>query len=680
MTGHDVAVYPSSDPVNGGKIVVAADESGFAVYRFNSNGTRDTTFDGDGRAATPGFGDNNGWSEIGLGITLQSDGKVLVVGTQYVPGSTAILNSRDFAIARFNVDGSLDASFGGDGTVTTSFEPSDSVGSIATNEHALAVKTQFIAGLERIIVGGYSNGNFAVARYDLSGTLDPTFGVGGIVTTNFGYRAADPLNPGTYDIGNCLAVQNDGKIVLGGWSATTYDVALARYEINGVLDPTFGTGGLVTTDFGDYEQAYDVAVQPDGKIVLAGHGSYDGRFLVARYTSAGILDNEFGDGLGAVSTPFGRAAYERGLGVALQADGKIVLGGGDFYGGRYLFRFEGGDTPPPPSALLINDADSYEWSITTTFTVTLTTINDVPVTVNYATADGTAIGGLDYVPTAGTLVFEPGETRKTVMVPLVDDRFIEPTETFFLNLSAPTNATIQDSQATGTIRDEDLPPSISINNVALDEGDEGTVTATFIVQLSRPATETITVDYATADANALAGSDYEAAVGTLIFNPFEIAKTIEITVNSDIRFEQNEWSFVKLSNATNATISGSGQGQGTIRNDDTWPLLTVSDVTKLERSSGSTAFVFTVNLSKPYSDTVTVRYATADGTAKSGKDYQATSGTLTFAPGETTKTITVYVKADRTQESNEVFYLNLFSNTNASIADNQGLGTIQDDD
>ena len=224
-------------------------------------------------------------------------------------------------------------------------------------------------------------------------------------------------------------------------------------------------------------------------------------------------------------------------------------------------------------------------------------------------------------------------------------------------------------------------PSVRIGDVTVIEGHTGTVSATFTVNLSAAYSEVVTVQYAAANGTATAGSDYQAASGTLTFAPGETEKTISIGVLGDTLVESNETFTVNLSNPTGALIADR-TGVGTIVNDDTeLPRITISDVSKREGRNGSTLFVFTVSLSAPATSQVTVRYATADGTAKAGEDYVAATGTLSFAAGETTKTITIKVKGDRKLEADEYFYLDLFDNSSNSLfTKSRGIGTILNDD
>jgi hypothetical protein len=223
-------------------------------------------------------------------------------------------------------------------------------------------------------------------------------------------------------------------------------------------------------------------------------------------------------------------------------------------------------------------------------------------------------------------------------------------------------------------------PSISVKDATITEGNTGTTSASFTVTLSAASSQTVTVQYDTTDGSASAGSDYRTASGTLTLAPGQTSQTITVAVIGDRVPEPNETFFVNLSGATNATIAD-GQGVGTISDDE--PRISISDVSKKEgNGKKTTLFVFTVTLSVAYDQPVIMSYSTVDGTAKtSGKDYIAKTGTITFNPGETTKTITIEVICDKTKESNETFYLDLFDNSSNSLfTKNRGIGTIWNDD
>ena len=203
-----------------------------------------------------------------------------------------------------------------------------------------------------------------------------------------------------------------------------------------------------------------------------------------------------------------------------------------------------------------------------TFTVTLSAAASSTVSVNYATADGTAVAGSDYTATSGTLSFTAGQTSKTISVPVLGDTVIENDETFVVNLSGASGATLSRAQGIATIRNDDLP-SLSVNDVRLNEGNSGTTNAVFTVTLSAAAPFPVTVNYATANGTATAGSDYAAQAGNLTFTAGQTSKTISVPVQGDTTVEPDETFFVNLSSAAGGVI-GNPQGTGTILNDDSF--------------------------------------------------------------------------------------------------------------
>jgi hypothetical protein len=188
----------------------------------------------------------------------------------------------------------------------------------------------------------------------------------------------------------------------------------------------------------------------------------------------------------------------------------------------------------------------------------------------------------------------------------------------------------------------------------------------------------VTVTFATANGTASA-ADYAGGSSTVTILAGQTTAMITIQVNGDDLDEANETYFVNLSGPVNATIAD-GQGLGTILDDDPAPSLSINDVSVLEGDRGTTIAVFTISLGTASGQSVTVNFATANGTASSGTDYTSRSGSVTFAPGETTKTIEINIKGDRKKESDETFFINLSSPTNAAVLDGQGLGTILNDD
>jgi aryl-phospho-beta-D-glucosidase BglC (GH1 family) len=321
------------------------------------------------------------------------------------------------------------------------------------------------------------------------------------------------------------------------------------------------------------------------------------------------------------------------------------------------------------------------------FTLTLSQASAQPVTVQYATVNGTATAGSDYTAVNGTVTFAQGQTTQTINVPVIRDLVAEGTETFTLQLSHLVGATLAKSSAVGTILDDDSSappplPSASVGAVSVNEGNSGTTMMRFTVTLSSPATGPVTIGYTTADSTAIAGSDYAAKSGTISFAAGETTKTIDVLITGDTQVESNETLLLKLISATGATIA-TPQAIGTILNDDQpppLPTLSISNSSVNEGNSGTINMTFTVTLSQASATAVTVKYATADGTATAGADYNAASATLTFAPGAISQTVTVAVRGDTLVEGNETLRVVLGSPSGATIATGTGTGTIVDDD
>ena len=321
------------------------------------------------------------------------------------------------------------------------------------------------------------------------------------------------------------------------------------------------------------------------------------------------------------------------------------------------------------------------------FTVSLNEAATQTVTVDFATAaDGSpnaATSGSDFTPNSGTLTFNVGETSKTISVQTIDDPNQESAETFAVNLSNISGAVLADASGTGTISDNDsVTPALSIDDVS---GDEGT-SLTFTVTLSPAANSAVTVNYSTESDNgpngATAGDDFTAVSnGSLTFNAGETSKTVSITTIDDPDVEGDELFNVLLNNASGATIAD-GSGQGTIvNNDNALPTVSIANAPAVLEGNDS---IFTVTLSESSNDTVTVDFATADGNGPIGAmtpgDYTAATGTLTFNPGETQKTISITTIDDGVPEENEEFAVSLSNASNASIGTANAVGIINDND
>jgi hypothetical protein len=267
------------------------------------------------------------------------------------------------------------------------------------------------------------------------------------------------------------------------------------------------------------------------------------------------------------------------------------------------------------SQLWVSDVSVTEGNsgtVNAAFTVTLSPSSASTVTVNYATANGTATAGSDYTAASSTLTFSAGQTSKTVNVAVIGDTVAEANETFYLTLASPVNATIADGQGTGTIVNDDAGGvALSINNVSVAEGNSGTVNAVFTVTLSAASAQTVTVSYATANGTATAGSDYTATTGSLSFSAGTTSRTIAVAVIGDTAYEGNETFLVNLSSPVGATLAD-GQGQATIVNDD----------------------------AAPPGTTVPVVWTAAVGVAVSGNSLTKTTATGTTAGAISTQQIT----------------------------------------
>jgi hypothetical protein len=223
-------------------------------------------------------------------------------------------------------------------------------------------------------------------------------------------------------------------------------------------------------------------------------------------------------------------------------------------------------------------------------------------------------------------------------------------------------------------------PSLSIGDVMLQEGSSGTTTFSFPVALSGATDQQVVVYYSTLDGTATVSSeDYQTASGVVAFAPGVTTLFANVLVNGDTLNEDDETFTVTLFNATGAPLK-KAQGTGVILNDDPVPSLTIGDVSQLEGNSGTSNMTFTVTISDLSGKTVKVNYATANGSAVAPGDYLAQSGTLTFAPGTATQTITVPVVGNTIDTPNKTFVVNLSGAVNATIADTQATGTIIDDD
>jgi uncharacterized delta-60 repeat protein len=465
-----VAFYGHSQIVVAGGIQGANGISEIEVARLNLDGSLDLTFGGSGNGIVL-YADTQDRGSMGCNaLAIQSDGKIVV------SGSDSFNNNTYFALVRFNTDGTVDTSFqfsnaglltGQAGLVLTDFPTPAGTG------HSAYVNGLVIAPNGTIAAAGtgldaIGNQRFAVDLYNPNGTPDADFnGVGREMTSL-----------GTSDLGFGIACQSDGNFVVSGSTiqGTNAAFTLLRYHPDGTLDPSFGAAGVTSTNFPDgtggpigngiqVDYAGRLALQADGKIVVVGlsedANQFGGRnFAVARFNPDGSLDSTFNfDGL-VTTDLFGGERNDTGIAVGLQADGKITIVGDsvDAFGNEIIgvARYTGDPGQLQLSSLSVTLGEGAGNAI---LTVTRTGGATGPVTVHYATSDGSAAAGADYSAVSGNLAFGDSQTSQAIIIPIVNDATLEGgSETFFVTLSNPTGGASLGAQSTEqvTIRDPDM--------------------------------------------------------------------------------------------------------------------------------------------------------------------------------------------------------------------------------
>jgi uncharacterized delta-60 repeat protein len=314
-TPHAMVIQPDGKIIVAGQALVSVSTTGatdvFALLRYLPNGSLDTGFGRGGRITT-----KIGIQDAALAVALQPDGKIVAAGYANV-GPAGSLNFA-FALVRYNTNGSLDRTFDLDGKVVTDLTTyMDELTGVAIQPDGNIVAAGF--------VNGGNSSDFAVARYNPNGSIDRSFGVGGVAQTDF-------LQ--SIDGGAEMVLLPDGKIVVAGTvydSTGAGDFALVRYNPNGTLDATFGSGGKVRTNFSatSSDILYDMDIAPGGKLVVAGASGQPGKwdFAVARYNANGTLDRTFDVDGKFVRDISGFGTQDTAGGVAVQPNGKIVVSG-----------------------------------------------------------------------------------------------------------------------------------------------------------------------------------------------------------------------------------------------------------------------------------------------------------------------------------------------------------------
>ena len=315
------------------------------------------------------------------------------------------------------------------------------------------------------------------------------------------------------------------------------------------------------------------------------------------------------------------------------------------------------------------------------FEVSLSPAQATTVQVSYETVAGSATADEDYLSQSGVLVFDPGVTTRSLAVPVLGDTDSEGDESFTVRLFDAGGVELDDG-ATGTILDDDAPlPQITTGDVTVDESDGS---ADVLLRLSSAADGEVTVEFSTADGSATAGSDYTASSGTASFPPGTVETTVSIAILNDDETEQAETFTVQLGNPVGAVLADGEGATVTIEDDDGEtppPSLSIGDIEITEGDAGTTTARFPLTLSRTAESRVTVDFSTRDGTALvADGDYEAGSGRVEIAVGQSTAFVDVSVQGDNRDEDDETFFVDLLSVDGATVADGEGQGLIVDDD
>lgn len=733
------AVVQQSD----GKLVLVGDgtlnpddNADFVVVRLMADGTLDGSFSTDG-VARANFGDVpvfGGSYDVAHAVIQQTDGKLVLAGT--TAQVLQIFGDDDIALARFNADGTLDSTFGDGGRASLD------IGS--TNDVAFSLIQQ--DGDKLVIAGTAVTGGFyrqVFARFNANGTLDATFGTGGTTLTNFGEGPGswandiaqqpdgklvaigqvselasrdfsivrlsengvfDPLFDGdgilavdfdgNEDVATAVALQADNAIVAAGFTTSTegrVSAALLRVNADGSPDNSFGIAGKAVIDMGGQSLLNSIAVQADGRLIATGtrFGADGGQdMILARFNSDGALDTSYGiDGVATADFGTGDTAH-LSIGVALiqQADGKYVAAGPNSLGTFGVARFDDSAAFPGRIGFTATNQSAAETVASVSYTVRRTGGRTGAVSVNYVTAAGQAQPGSDFEGASGTLTWNDGDADdKTLIINIIDDAVVESSEDFSLTLSAPTGgAQLAASEATTSIANDDGPGELyfpgGLYRPAVVEA------ATVInarVRRRDGSTGTVSVKYNTSNGTAGAGTDFVATSGTLTWADGDTSdKIVDVGILDDAAAEGDEGFTITLSNPTGGAsipFLGGAQLVTILDNDAGFGL--ASSTVNIGEFVGSVSLA--VIRSGPAGAAVSVNYTTSSGSATTASDFTSASGTLNWAAGDSAdKTILVTITNDMKDEINETFTVTL-SNPSGGTAlgsNSSTTVTILDDD
>lgn len=534
--------------------------SSLASSSFGQAGRPDSSFGINGFANAAFIDDQRSWANA---IAMQPDNKIIAAGARQIDAQN------DYLLVRFKTNGTLDSSFGNNGTVITTFSPgSDDV------INAVAVQPD-----GKIIAAGSSG----IVRYNKDGSLDNSFAVNGKNTQVASVAYI-----------RCMTLQKDGNILLGGdksfFNAINQHIFFtARLQSNGYYDSTYGTNGLFefnihlgSSNQPNHSRGNEIVVQPDNKILLGGDIQIGNdaisspvKPVIIRINENGTPDLSFGGGDGWNYSN----VYQRGFteSIALQADGKIVAGGFTTPGStdllmiRYLsngnFDSSFGNTGQVTTHVDGKSAWCYALKITDENKI-LSGGGSSGAYEDFFVAQYNNNGTLDSsFGSNGIGLTEPSGCRNNfgfaMLLTTAGDimlagRMEDPP------CISTTNTNIGLLKIKGS-----STPVLTIRNVTVSEGNSGKTTASFKIRLDKPSSSPVTFYYTTVDGTATAATDYTAKSGSVTLLPGKVHAKINIKITGDTQAEINERFYLKLGNAVNATIDGTGKATCIILNDDT---------------------------------------------------------------------------------------------------------------
>lgn len=361
-----------------------------------------------------------------------------------------------------------------------------------------------------------------------------------------------------------IAVDARGNVLVAGWSTNCFESG--HYTNCHVLVKYAKTDGarLWERHSDASFDAIRIGVDGNGNVVMTGTSNGDYYTAKIRGEDGALIWEQRYNGPAN--------GYDAATALALGPNGMVAVTGRSVGQSGLRAAYDGVTVvyrEIPASPLFIDEVVVSEGNAGTTeavFIVNLAHSHSEVISVDFATMDGSATAGIDYRASNGTLIFNAGETRKTITIPVLGDTLDETDETFFVMLENPTNISLDQTKANGIILDDDTV-GLSITGALVLEGNSGTTNAEFVVHLNRPHILTVSVDFATAEGSALGDEDYTPSIGTVMFAPGETTKTINVSVHGDLVDENNETFFVNLSHPLHAVLT-TAQAQGTIMEDD----------------------------------------------------------------------------------------------------------------